>query len=146
MEQYTTCFSESSEGRERNGGGSWRFTPLGMSSLGESKQQQQQYGNEEKNQTQNQNQRQDSFALGTTDLEFKLGRDEETHHHPKPIRHFFNDWSSSASSLKRVGYEEEEDQSSFSKTQLSISIPATVNHHHHQQHLLQNLSKDDSTD
>lgn len=130
MEQYT-CFSESSGGGERDSGGSWRFTPLGMSSLGESKQQRRQFGNE-KNQNQSQSQNQDCFVLGTTDLEFKLGRDdEETNHHPKPIRHFFNDWSSSSSSLKSMGYVEEEDQSSFSKTQLSISIPATVNHQHH---------------
>ncbi|XP_072979860.1 growth-regulating factor 1-like [Typha angustifolia] len=136
VDEYT-FFSEASRADRES---SWQFRPLGMSSLGEPKQgpalQQSHYSHctadlskeveEEKNQH--------CFVLGA---DFKLEKPDKMEREQeaqKPLRHFFDEWPQK-SKESWMDLEGDHGNQSYSKTQLSISIPdfplTTPQYHHH---------------
>ncbi|MQM13242.1 hypothetical protein Taro_046172 [Colocasia esculenta] len=129
VDQYA-FFSEASGGERE---GQWRFTPLGMSSLGETRQRSfpfhQQGGGyfgelAKEEEREQEEKRQHCFVLGA---DFKLERpakEEREGEAQRPLRHLFDDWPMKAKE-PWMGSEEEEQPGwgGFPMTQLSISIP-----------------------
>ncbi|EHA8590517.1 WRC protein [Cocos nucifera] len=123
------CFFSEASGSEKER--SWQFRPLGMSSLGDTKQgssalQQSTYSHCGRDAEEKQ---QHCFVLGA---DFKLERpvkvEREQEEGQRPLRHFFDEWpQKSRDSWVDLEQENSNQASTYSKTQLSISIP--ISHH-----------------
>ncbi|XP_073101007.1 growth-regulating factor 1 isoform X1 [Elaeis guineensis] len=123
------CFFSEASGSEKES--SWQFRPLGMSSLGDTKQgssalQQSTYSHCGRDAEEKQ---QHCFVLGA---DFKLERpvkvEREQEEGQRPLRHFFDEWPQrSRDSWVDLEQENSNQASTYSKTQLSISIP--MSHH-----------------